>query len=76
MLRRLVYEAYTIAALDSRARQSRNTKDVPRKLPSQEKSVRQLKLATRLPGLRLDDEMEPMHLLVDKFAGMTDDYVL
>eukprot|EP00971_Amphidinium_carterae_P335154 6470846-Amphidinium_carterae.1 len=39
-LRRLVYEAYTTAALDSQARQSRNTDDVPRKLPLQEKSAR------------------------------------
>eukprot|EP00971_Amphidinium_carterae_P206166 4091412-Amphidinium_carterae.1 len=64
-LRRLVYEAYTTAALDSQARQTRCTEDVPRKLPLQEKTARQKQLASRLLGLRLDDEMEPAHLLID-----------
>eukprot|EP00971_Amphidinium_carterae_P162850 3228747-Amphidinium_carterae.1 len=43
-----------------------------RKLPLQEKSARQRQLANRLPGLQLDDEMEPAHALIDRFAAMTD----
>eukprot|EP00971_Amphidinium_carterae_P140581 2785991-Amphidinium_carterae.1 len=57
-LLRLVYEAYTTVALDSQTWQSRKVEDAPRKLPLQEKTGRELQLASRLPGLRLDDEME------------------
>ena len=72
-LRRLHFEAYTATANEMRHKLDHASDDVPKKLPQAERSVRIRRLASRLPGLRLDGNMEPSHHLIDAVATMVDE---
>ena len=75
-LRRLHFEAYTATANEMRHKLDHTSDDVPKKLPQAERSVRIRRLAARLPGLRLDGNMEPSHHLIDAVATMVEDNTL
>ena len=71
-VRRLYYEAYSMAALDLQRRMSPEVEpEKPRQLPKEERAARLAALRTKLGlGFEIDEETEPSDLLVDKFVGM------
>ena len=73
LLRRLVYESYTIMASEMRSRADRSGEEQPKKLPLAERAARQKKLAERLTGLPLDEAWEPSHHLIDVVSSMVED---
>lgn len=76
-LRRLFFEAFTMAALDVQRRASPSDEvDKPKKLPAPERLSRLRVLRSRLVGLSIEDDLEPSDALVDKFNSMKEDGVL
>ena len=73
LVRRLFFEAYTMAAADLKKRIEKTDEDPPRRLPVAERSARFDKLAARLTGLKIQGELEPSHALVDKYVQMVED---
>lgn len=73
LIRRLVYESYTLTAADLKSKIERRDEDAPRKLAQAERAARHQSQASRLPGLDLSGELEPSHLLVDLVFQMTED---
>ena len=73
-LRRLFFEAYTLAALDVQRRAS-PTEDMekPKKLPAPERLSRLRVLKARLKGLVIAEELEPSDALIDKFNAQKED---
>lgn len=76
LVRRVFFEAYTMAAADLKKRIEKTDEDPPRRLPVAERSARHEKIAARLVGLHIEGELEPSHALVDKFVQMVEDGVL
>jgi hypothetical protein len=73
IVRRLFFEAYTMAAADIQRRTSRpDEEDKPKRIPIAERAERFSKLERELAGLKLSGELEPSNLLVDKFVEMED----
>ena len=64
-LRRLYFEAHTLALSDMRQRVERREDEAPRKLPAPERSVRLEKQKKRLAGLKLEGPLLQSHGLVD-----------
>ena len=73
LIRRLVFESYTLAAADLKMRVERKEEDAPRKLAQAERASRHQSQMTRLTGLDLSGEMEPSHALIDVIFQMTED---
>ena len=65
IVRRLFFEAYTLAAADLRSRVDRREDDAPRKLALPERSQRNRDQAIRLSGVSLEGAREVSHALVD-----------
>ena len=66
VVRRLFFEAYTLAASDMRHRSERKEDDPPRKLALAERVQRFEDQQRRLgPALSLEGELEPSHALID-----------
>lgn len=72
-IRRLVFESYTLAAADLKARVERKDEDTPRKLAQAERASRHQSQVARLTGLDLSGEMEPSHSLIDLVFQMSED---
>ena len=72
-LRRLFFEAYTMAASDMKSRVERTGEEAPRQLPLAERQSRSRELQETLKGLRLEGELEPSHALVDFCVAMYED---
>jgi hypothetical protein len=72
-LRRLLFEAYTMSVGDLRAKLSRTAEDPPLRLSVPERAARMMKLQRRLPGLLIQDHLEPSHKLIDCFVQMSED---
>jgi hypothetical protein len=72
-LRRLFYEAFALAAVELKAKGERTSEDAPRRLPNAERAARFESLQTRLVGIRLTEELEPSHQLVDTVAQIVED---
>ena len=76
-LRRLFFEAYTMAAIDVQRRASPSDEvDKPKKLPAPERLSRLRVMRARLVGLKIEDDLEPADALVDKYNAMKEDGVL
>lgn len=73
LIRRLVFESYTLAAADLKARVERKDEDTPRKLAQAERASRHQSQVARLTGLDLSGEMEPSHSLIDLVFQMSED---
>ena len=73
LVRRLVFESYTLAAADLKARTERKHEDAPRKLTQAERASRQQDQMTRLRHLDLSGELEPSHALVDYIFQMQEE---
>jgi hypothetical protein len=70
-LRRLFFEAYSMAATDVQRRSSRTDDDErPKKLPVSERADRFKKLQQELAGVAITGNLEPSNTLVDKFTDM------
>ena len=67
-LRRLFFEAHTLALQDLRRRSERTESDVPVRLPAEERVVRLARLRIRYPGHEIDGASEPSNSLVDLLA--------
>jgi hypothetical protein len=73
-LRRLFFEAYTLAALDVQRRASpTDDMEKPKKLPAPERLSRLRVLKARLKGLVIAEELEPSDALIDKFNAQKED---
>ena len=57
-LRRLFFEAYTMAAADLKRRVTVNDDDLPRAIPNAEREERRNRLAARLKGVKLAGELD------------------
>jgi hypothetical protein len=73
MLRRLLFESYTLSVQQLRSQLERSSDDAPKKLPAAERANRLARLRARLPTLKLEDGLEPSHRLVDLMTQMHDD---
>ena len=73
VIRRLFFDAYTLAAADLRSRVDRREDDAPRKLALPERSQRNRDQALRLAGVSLDGEREVSHALVDAVVQLCED---
>ena len=73
IVRRLFFEAYTLAAADLRSRVDRREDDAPRKLALPERSQRNKDQAIRLSGVSLEGEREVSHALVDAVVQLCED---
>ena len=73
VIRRLFFEAYTLAAADLRSRVDRREDDAPRKLALPERSQRNRDQALRLAGVSLDGEREVSHALIDVVVQLCED---
>jgi hypothetical protein len=73
IIRRLFFEAYTMAASDIQRRTSKpDEEDKPKKIPVAERAARFKLMQDQLCGLTLTGELEPSNLLVDKLVEMED----
>ena len=72
-LRRLFFEAYTMAASDMKSRVERTGEEAPRQLALAERRSRAKELQDTLKGLRLEGELEPSHALVDFCVALYED---
>lgn len=73
LIRRLVFESYTLAAADLRMRLDRKDDDQPRKLAQAERSARYAEQAKRLKGLSMTGELEPSNSLIDLVYNMAEE---
>ena len=69
-LRRLYFEAYTIAASELRRRLDRGDDDAPRPLPTAEREARRQRLQLRLGGLEISGELDPSPSLIAAAHGI------
>ena len=70
LLKRLFVEAYTMAAHDVSTRTDGADPDEPRRMPNAERQHRLKLLQERLPGLRLEGELQPAYHLIDLCVNM------
>ena len=74
-LRRVFFEAYTMAAADVRRRVERRDEDTPRALPQVEREARRAALDARLTGLDLRGALDPANQIVDAAPQMYEDNI-
>jgi hypothetical protein len=72
-LRRLFFEAYTMAAADLKRRIETTGDEGPRRVPAVERYERRERVAARLLGLSLDGELDVSNRLLDQAIGLYED---
>ena len=73
-LRRLFFEAYTLAALDVQRRVAPSDEpECPKKLPAPERLSCLRAIKARLEGLAVEEQLEPSDALIDKFNAMREE---
>lgn len=73
-VRRLFFEAFSACAADMRRRLEAGDEEAPRKLPLLEREDRRQRVARKLaPAIKIEDEHEPSHALVDSAQAMFDE---
>ena len=73
LLRRLLFESYTMTATELKRKADNSETDGPKKLPVQEIATRFMALERKLEPLKLESVMEPNHALINSLAQCTDD---
>eukprot|EP00435_Cladocopium_sp_Y103_P055297 s1403_g18.t1 len=73
LLRRLLFESYTLTATELKRKADNNEADAPKKLPVQEISVRYIALEKKLSPLKIESVLEPSHALINSIAQCLDD---
>ncbi len=75
-VRRLFFEAYTLAGADLKRRAEGTADDAPRKVPNEERFERRSALAARLPNLKLEGELDVSNRLIDTCVELYEENVL
>ena len=75
-LRRVWYEAYSVAIAEVKMRVERTDESGPKKLPLPERESRRLAQQAKLVGLCLTGHLEPSHSLIDAIFSMKEEEVL
>jgi hypothetical protein len=75
-LRRLFFEAFSLAAADLRRKVEVGSDDAPRKVPAAERHERRVQVERRLLGLSLTGELDVSNRLLDSCVQMAEDNVL
>jgi hypothetical protein len=73
LLRRLLFESYTLTATELRRKTDNSEMDGPKKLPVQEIASRFDAIEQKLKPLKVESVMEPSHGLVNSLAQCSDD---
>lgn len=73
LLRRLLFESYTLTATELRRKTDSNESDGPKKLPVQEIASRFEALERKLAPLKVESVLEPSHSLVNCLAQCAED---
>eukprot|EP00435_Cladocopium_sp_Y103_P008138 s3431_g2.t1 len=73
ILRRLLFESYTLTATELRRKTDTSEADGPKKLPVQEISSRFDAIEKKLSPLKIESVLEPSHALINALAQCSDD---
>ena len=73
LLRRLLFESYTLTATELKRKADNNESDGPKKLPVQEIATRFEALEKKLYPIRIESVLEPSHALINSLAQCVDD---
>eukprot|EP00434_Breviolum_minutum_P009828 symbB.v1.2.008656.t1/scaffold540.1/size189765/21 len=73
IVRRLLFESYSLAAADMQLRVERKDDSIPRKLANAERSARYEDQRRRLSGVDISGELEPWNSLIDIVYHMTEE---
>ena len=73
LLRKLLFESYTLTATELRRKADTNESDGPKKLPIQEVASRFSALELKLAPLKIESVLEPSHTLINSMAQCLDD---
>lgn len=73
LLRRLLFESYTLTATELKRKADNSESDGPKKLPIQEIAARFTSLERKLAPLKIESMLEPSHALVNAIAQCADD---
>ena len=73
LLRRLLFESYTLTATELRRKADNNETDAPKKLPVQEIAFRFAALEKKLAPLKIENVLEPSHALINSIAQCMED---
>lgn len=73
LLRRLLFESYTLTATELRRKSDSSEMDGPKKLPVQEIAARFEAIERKLKPLRIESTLEPSHALINSLAQCADD---
>ena len=69
-LKRLLFEAETLVMAQLREQVSNPDMQMTRKMPPVEREAKMKQLRARLPGVRLEHQLEPSHALLNLVAQM------
>lgn len=73
LLRRLLFESYTLTATELKRKADNSEADGPKKLPVQEIATRFLALEKKLDPIKIESVLEPSHTLINSLAQCADD---
>eukprot|EP00435_Cladocopium_sp_Y103_P064704 s958_g26.t1 len=73
LLRRLMFESYTLTASELRRKTDSNESDGPKKLPVQEIASRFEALEKKISPIRIESVLEPSHALINSLAQCVED---
>ena len=73
LLRRLLFESYTLTATELRRKTDSTETDGPKKLPVQEIASRFEALERKLSPIRVESVLEPSHALINALAQCSED---
>ena len=73
LLRRLLFESYTLTATELKRKADNNESDGPKKLPVQEIATRFTALEKKLSPIKIESVLEPSHSLINSLAQCCDD---
>lgn len=73
LLRRLLFESYTLTATELKRKADNSESDAPKKLPIQEIAARFSTLEKKLLPLKIESVLEPSHALVNSVAQCSED---
>ena len=73
LLRRLLFESYTLTATELKRKADNTESDAPKKLPIQEIAARFTAIEKKLQPLKIESVLEPSHALVNALAQCAED---
>lgn len=75
-MRRLFFEAYSLAVADLKRKVEQSSDDLPRRVPAAERQERRLVVERRLVGISLTGELDVSNRLLDAVIQIAEDNVL